>query len=174
MGGNTGGTCPLASEFDRVLFDTDDAGKRSIALRTREGRHAIAAESLSQGTLIALTLLTLAHLPQPPTLVGLEEPDRGLHPWLLRRVQDAIYRLAYPKDCGENRPPVQVIATTHSPYFLDLFKDHPEEISIANKTGDNVQFERLSDQSHMREILGDAPAGEIWYSGILGGVPTAP
>ncbi len=161
-------------EFDHVLFDNPSKGKRSIALRTREGRHKIAAESLSQGTLIALTLLTLAHLPEPPTLIGLEEPDRGLHPWLLRRVQDAIYRLAYPKDCGENRPPVQVIATTHSPYFLDLFKDHPEQIIIANKVGDNVQFARLSDQPHMREILGDAPVGEIWYSGILGGVPAAP
>jgi predicted ATPase len=161
-------------EFDRILFDTDDSGKRSIALRTREGRHKIAAASLSQGTLIALTLLTLAYLPQPPTLIGLEEPDRGLHPWLLRRVQDAIYRLAYPKDCGESRPPVQVIATTHSPYFLDLFKNHPEEIIVANKVDDNVQFERLSERPHAREILGDAPVGEIWYSGILGGVPTEP
>jgi predicted ATPase len=161
-------------EFDRILFDTDDSGKRLIALRTREGRHEIAAASLSQGTLIALTLLTLAYLRQPPTLIGLEEPDRGLHPWLLRRVQDAIYRLAYPKDCGESRPPVQVIATTHSPYFLDLFKDNPEEIIVANKVDDNVQFERLSERPHAREILGDAPVGEIWCSGILGGVPTEP
>jgi predicted ATPase len=161
-------------EFDRILFDTDDSGKRSIALRTREGRHEIAAADLSQGTLIALALLTLTHLPHPPTLVALEEPDQGLHPWLLRRVQDAIYRLAYPKDCGESRPPVQVIATTHSPYFLDLFKDHPEEIVIANKVGDNVQFERLSERPHAQEIIGDAPVGELWYSGILGGVPGAP
>jgi hypothetical protein len=29
----------------------------------------------------------------------------------------------------------------------------------------------LSEQPHIEEILGDAPLGEIWYTGILGGVP---
>ena len=64
-----------------------------------------------------------------------------------------------------------MIATTHSPYFLDLYKDHPEEIVIAQKTADGATLERLSDQPHIMEVLDDAPLGEVWYSGILGGVP---
>ena len=32
---------------------------------------------------------------------------------------------------GEKRPPIQVIATTHSPYLLDLYRDHPEEVVLA-------------------------------------------
>lgn len=159
-------------EFDRILFERPEDGKKAIALRTRDGHHAIPAKDLSQGTLLALALLTLAYLPDPPPLIGLEEPDRGIHPRLLRRVQDAIHRLSDPESCGEKREPVQVIATTHSPYFLDLFKDHPEEIVIAEKVGHEVRFERLSEREDIREILSDVPLGEAWYSGVLGGVPS--
>ena len=158
-------------EFDHILFDTPAEGQRSFFLRTRKGQHKISAVDLSQGTLLALTILTLGYLPETPFLVGIEEPDRGIHPRLLRQVQDALYRLSYPENFGEKREPVQVIATTHSPYFLDLYKDHPEEIVIAQKTAEGSRFERLSELPHVLDVLDDAPLGEIWYSGILGGVP---
>lgn len=161
-------------EFDRILFDRPNPGFKSIALRTREGGHKVPAADLSQGTLIALALLTLAYHPTPPSLIALEEPDRGVHPHLLRHVQDTLYRLSHPESCGEQRKAVQVIATTHSPYFLDLFKDNPEEIVVANKVGADVQFQRLSDQPHIKEYLEDAHLGDIWYTGILGGVPCRP
>jgi len=158
-------------EFDQVLFDTPGEGMRAFVLRTTEGWHRIPAADVSQGTLLALALLTLAYLPEPPPILGLEEPGRGIHPRLLRDVRDAMYRLAYPESFGEDRPPVQVIATTHSPYMVDLFRDHPEEIVIAEKTEDNVEFRRLSDLPNMEEILRDSHLGDAWYSGILGGVP---
>lgn len=121
-----------------------------------------------------LAILTLAYIPDPPPIVCLEEPDRGIHPRLLRDVRDAIYRLSYPENYGEKRDAVQVIATTHSPYLLDLFRDHPEEVVIANKVGQDVRFERLSDRDELDEILGDAQLGDAWYSGVLGGVPSHP
>ena len=158
-------------EFDRILFETPSAGHRAFLLRTRKGHNHIPARDLSQGTVLALAILTLAYLPDPPLLIGIEEPERGVHPRLLRHIQTALYRLSYPKQFGEDRQPVQVIATTHSPYFLDLYKDHPEEIVIAQKTADGAQFERLSDQPDIMEVLDDAPLGEVWYSGVLGGVP---
>ena len=158
-------------EFDRILFETTNTGLRGFALRMLRGHYKIHARDLSQGTLFALTILTLAYLPTPPAVIGLEEPDRGIHPRLLRDVQDALYRLAYPENYGETREPVQVIATTHSPYFLDLFRDHPEEVVLANKTDEGTKFERLSDQPNLNEILEDSHLGEVWYTGILGGVP---
>lgn len=158
-------------EFDRILFDTPGKGMRSFLLRTREGQHAITATDLSQGTVLSLTILTLAYLPDPPPIVCFEEPDRGIHPRLLRDVRDALYRLSYPEDYGDMRPPVQVIATTHSPYMLDLFRDHPEQIVIAEKTGREATFQRLIDRPDIDEILQDTPLGDAWYSGILGGVP---
>ena len=161
-------------EFDRILFDTPEVGARVILLRTREGRHAIPAKDLSQGTLLALAILTLAYIAPPPPIVCLEEPDRGIHPRLLREVQDAIYRLSFPENFGERREPSQVVATTHSPYFLDLYREHPEEIVIAQKMGQEAWFERLVDRPDVDEILRDAHLGDMWYSGILGGVPSVP
>ncbi|MFZ1073816.1 MAG: AAA family ATPase [Verrucomicrobiia bacterium] len=158
-------------EFNRILFETPFVGQRSIALRTRDGNHTIRANNLSQGTLIALALLTIAYLPDPPSIVCLEEPDRGLHPRLLRDLRDALYRLAYPEGSQEKRNPVQVVATTHNPYLLDLFREHPAEIVIAEKVGLESKFSRLSDRADLEEILGDAPLSEVWYSGVLGGVP---
>jgi predicted ATPase len=161
-------------EFDRILFDTPGSGRRGLLLRTREGHFQIPATELSQGTLLALAILTLTYIPNPPSIVCLEEPDRGIHPRLLCDVRDAMYRLSYPENYGEKRDPVQVIATTHSPYLLDLFKDHPEEVVIANKVDQDVRFERLSDRADIDEILGDTQLGDAWYSGVLGGVPSHP
>jgi len=159
-------------EFDRILIETPLTGLRAVLLRITETQHHIRAKEISQGTLLALALLTLAYLSDPPPILCLEEPDRGIHPRLLRDVRDAMYRLAYPEHFGEDRKPVQVIATTHSPYMLDLFRDHPEEIVIAHKEEGNVIFERLSDRPDLDEILQDTHLGDAWYSGILGGVPT--
>jgi predicted ATPase len=161
-------------EYDRVLFDTPQPGMRSFSLRTKAGGHAIPASELSHGTLLAVAMLTLAYLPTPPTIVCLEEPDHGIHPRLLRDVKDALSRLAYPEDLGEKRAPVQVIATTHSPYLLDLFRDEPENVVISQKVGLDSSFTRLSDRPDIDEILRDARLGEVWYSGILGGVPASP
>src|SRR5205823_724668 len=84
-------------EFDRILFETPAPGVRGFLLRPRSAPRPIPAAELSEGTLLALALLTLAHLPSPPSILLLEEPDRGIHPRLLREVQDALYRLAYPE-----------------------------------------------------------------------------
>ncbi len=159
-------------EFDRILFDRPNQGSKSVALRTRDGQHKVSAEDLSHGTLIALGLLTLAYHPNPPSLVALEEPDRGMHPHLLRQIKDTLYRLSHPDSCGERREAIQVIATTHSPYFLDLFRESPKEIVVANKVGLDVEFTRLADQRDFRDILGEAAIGEAWFSGVLGGVPS--
>ena len=158
-------------EFDAVLFDTPETGKRAFALRTRSGRHTIPASSVSDGTRLALAMLTLAYLPDPPSIVCLEEPDHGIHPRLLRDVRDTLYRLSYPEQFGEDRKPVCVVATTHSPYLLDLLRDHPEEVVIAQKVGLEATFERLSDRPDIEDILSDSHLGDVWYSGILGGVP---
>lgn len=161
-------------EFSRILFDTPDPGQRAFLLRTRDGQHRIPAASLSDGTLLALAYLALCYWPRLPMVLCFEEPDHGIHPRLLRHIQDAMYRLCYPEKFGEKRDPVQVIATTHAPYMLDLYREHPEEVVIASKKDLDVQFERLSDRPDIGEILGDASLGEVWFSGILGGVPVSP
>jgi predicted ATPase len=159
-------------EFDKVLFDTPSTGQKEIFLRDRVSQHRIPARDLSQGTLLALGILTVAYLPDPPPIAGFEEPDRGIHPRLLRDVRDALYRLAYPEDFGETRSPVQVIATTHSPYMLDLFRDHLDEVVIAEKKGNEARFEPLAQRPDIEKVLHEAQLSDAWYTGVLGGVPT--
>ena len=161
-------------EFDHITFERPSNSTKIFQLRTALGHHKYSACDLSQGTLFAVALLTLAYLKEPPAIVCFEEPDHGIHPRLLQNIRDAMYRLAYPKNFGGNREPVQVIATTHSPYLLDLYKEHPEEIVIAHKDEQGAHFELLSEKPHITELLEGAPLGDIWFSGILGGVPANP
>ena len=146
----------------------------SFALRLADPaeRSLVAPADLSQGTLYTLALLALAFDPTPPALVCVEELDRGIHPRLLREVRDILYRLSFPADHGLARSPTQVIATTHSPLLLDLFRDHPEEVVIAEKNGRAATFTRLSDRADLAQLLEEGGSlGDLWYSGILGGVP---
>lgn len=161
-------------EFDAVLFDTPQSGMRAIALRTRYGRHKIAAADLSSGTLMTLGLLTIAYGETAPRLIGIEEPELGIHPRLLRNVRDALFEMAYPAENGSDAPPRQVIVTTHSPYLLDLFRDVPECVVVAERGESGVQFARLSDRPDIDDILSNGPLGDAWYSGVLGGVPIEP
>jgi predicted ATPase len=159
----------ILPEFSAVEL-REDAGRVELALRL-EGEGILPVHELSQGTLYLVALLALAFDPNPPAVMCLEEVDRGMHPRTLREVRDALYRLSYPAAFGMKRGPVQIIATTHSPYLIDLFRDHPEEVVIAQKQGRAAHFERLSDRADLPELLANGSLGDMWYSGILGGVP---
>ena len=158
-------------EFDQILFETPGSGTRAFLLRTRQGGHKIPAGNLSQGTLFLIAILAIAYGQAPPPIVCFEDPDRGIHPRLLPEIRDALYRLSHPEMVGAQRQAVQVIATTHSPYFLDVYREHPEAIVVAEKTDDGARFERLADREELAELLRDTHLGDAWYSGVLGGVP---
>jgi predicted ATPase len=131
----------------------------------------VPAANLSQGTLTVLALLSIALAPQRPGLLCLEELERGIHPRLLRDVRDTLYRLSFPADWGDtDGRPVQVLATTHSPYVLDLFVDTPEDVILATREEGAASFKRLTDVPELREMLQNGRLGDLWYSGILGGV----
>lgn len=161
-------------EYTDIMAEQDEVGRAHLRLRLEDGGEVIGAEDLSQGSLYTLALFALAYDPTPPAVVCVEELDRGLHPRLLREVRDAMYRLSHPETVGLNRPPVQVVATTHSPYLLELFRDHPEEVVIAQKHGRAAYFTRLCDRPDLKELMEGASLGDLWYSGILGGVPDEP
>jgi predicted ATPase len=167
----------LSNELTRILPENvaieladRDGGLVGLALRLSDGA-LVAAENLSQGTLYLLAMLALAFEPAPPSLLCIEEVDRGIHPRLLREVRDVLYRLSYPASAGLAARPTQIIATTHSPYLLDLFREHPEEIVLAHKRGAEAHFERLADRTDLHELLREGSLGDMWFSGILGGVP---
>ncbi|HUR60648.1 MAG TPA: AAA family ATPase [Opitutaceae bacterium] len=167
----------LTAELLRVMpeFQSIEIVERAddrveLGLRLGEGE-LVGASELSQGMLYLLAILALAFDPDPPRVLCLEEIDRGIHPRMLREVRDALYRLSHPASYQLARPPVQIITTTHSPYFIDLFREHPEEIVISQKRGRAAHFERLADRPDLAELLTEGSLGDMWFSGILGGVP---
>lgn len=171
----TGAIHQAAPEFDDIGFDGADDGQKTFKLRRTGTRSYIPARFLSEGTLYMVALRALAYQPELPTILCIEEPDRGIHPRLYRQIRDTLQRLAYPKDFGETRPAVQIIATTHSPYFLNEFTDHPEQVVVCEKDEwHRVQFRNLGDDPTARAILDDALIGDAWAAGALGGVPNSP
>lgn len=161
----------LFPEYADFFLQSHPDGRVSPAFTLIGNVGVVDAENLSQGTLHVLAVLALAYAPRPPSVICIEEIDRGVHPRMLREIRDAFYRLSYPETGGLKRPPVQVIATTHSPYLLDLFRDHPEEIVLTQKHGREARFERLSDRADLAGLLEEGSLGDLWFSGILGGVP---
>lgn len=160
----------IMPEFRSLELREDADGRVEFGLELVENGLVEAGE-LSQGALYLLGVLALAFNPTPPHVLCIEEVDRGMHPRTLREMRDALYRLSYPKAFGLDRPPVQVITTSHSPYFIDLFREHPEEVVISHKHGRAAEFSRLSDRADLPELLREGSLGDMWFSGILGGVP---
>ena len=165
----------IVAEFRRILPEyrsiatevAPDGTCRLVAGLEGEER-LLGAHELSQGTLVLLGLLVLTQARPLPAILCLEEIDRGIHPRLLREIRDVLYRMSYPEG---GQPAAQILTTTHSPYLLDLFREQLEEVIVAQKRGAEATFERLSEREDLREAIGNASLGDLWYSGILGGVP---
>ncbi|MBI5692006.1 MAG: AAA family ATPase [Verrucomicrobia bacterium] len=160
----------ILPEFQGLELAAQPDGRVGFSLRLAEGE-VIPAEELSQGTLYLIAVLALTFNPEPPRVLCIEEVDRGIHPRMLREIRDALYRLSHPGDGKDASEGVQIVATTHSPYFIDLFRDHPEEVVISQKVGRAARFERLSDRPDLPELLQEGSLGDMWFSGILGGIP---
>lgn len=160
----------MLPEFEGLELIEHADDQVEFALRLAEDG-VVPAQELSQGMLYLLGVLALSFEPHPGTILCIEEVDRGIHPRTLREIRDLLYRLSYPASFGSDRPPVQIITTTHSPYFIDLFRDHPEEVVISHKHGRAAQLSRLSDRLDLADLMKDGNLGDMWFSGILGGVP---
>lgn len=103
----------LMPNVDGIEVDISDLGE--VELRLKENGIAIPARVLSEGTLRLLGLLALTGTDNPPSLVGFEEPENGVHP---RRIQ-LIAELLNTRSRG----PSQYIVTTHSPLLPDMLPD---------------------------------------------------
>lgn len=167
----TAETVRLFPEFESVGLSRLADGRERLC-GTLIGEVAdVWGESLSQGMLHTIAIIALSLSAAPPSVVCIEEVDRGVHPRMLREIRDALYRLSYPQSYHLDRRASQVVVTTHSPYLLDLFREHPEEVIVTQKHGREAHFERLSDRPDLPQLLEEGALGDLWFSGIIGGVP---
>ncbi len=103
-----------------------------VELDLREGEKRISARVLSEGTLRILGLLALVSAEVPPTLIGFEEPENGVHP---RRIQ----RIARFLETRMRLEDVQFIVTTHSSLLPDLVP--AESLYVCRKVNGNTEIE---------------------------------
>ncbi len=167
--------CDLVPVFSDVDSDPLQQGQHSLRFQDRWQPDVwYSPAEVSDGTMLLLAFLTLQYQQPSVDIIGVEEPERGLHPYLLGQLIDFFRKLSE----GKIGPkPVQVILATHSAELLEHVR--PEEvrfISRDTKSG-NVLAEKVdtstqdwkSTYEEYRSSLGD-----VWLSGGLGGVPGAP
>ncbi len=129
---------------------------KALSFTLESGRDLPAAQA-SDGLLLVLAYLTLLHLPEPPGLLLVEEPENGIHP---KRLPDVIRVLRELTERGGT----QVLATTHSPHVLDCFE--PEEVTICARRADGtVATRKLSEAEKVQKERGVFTLGEIWAAG---------
>jgi predicted ATPase len=89
-----------------------------IRLLVREEGNIIPARLASAGTLRVAGLLAVIAGGTQDTLLGLEEPENGVHPARLELLSEILH-----DQTGRNSH--QIIMNTHSPILADLFtRDH--------------------------------------------------
>jgi len=95
----------------------------NLGLRDSFSKYIVPAMDVSDGTLRILALLTALYEINTPDIICLEEPENGIHPWLLHKIVELLNRLSQDGIAGH---PVQFIVTTHSVSLLNYLK--PEQI----------------------------------------------
>lgn len=122
-----------------------------------QGAKAVPAHHASQGTLIALALLTVLHAPERRGLVLLDDFDQSLHP----RAQMELVRMIKELLALDEFKDIQIIATTHSPFVLDEVSPS-EVIAFALRDDGTVAAKPLSEHPDAPRVNGSLKAGELW------------
>ena len=142
---------PLALNEDKIRLEW----------RHRASDAYFDAASLSDGTLRFIALATLLLQPKrlQPSVILLDEPELGLHPYAIALLASMVKQASVE---------TQIVLATQSPILLDYFD--PEDVLVADRVDGATQFNRLkSDQ--LAEWLEDYSLGQLWEKNELGGRP---
>jgi predicted ATPase len=119
------------------------------------------ASSFSDGTLrfIALATLFLQPVELRPSVILVDEPELGLHPFAIELLASLI------KQASKE---TQVIAATQSSLLLDQFD--PEDVLVADRVDGATTIKRLEPEP-LAEWLKEYSLGQLWEKGELAGRP---
>jgi predicted ATPase len=139
-------------------------GRLLLQIKDAPFERPILAKFASDGTLKMLSYLTLLYDPEPPPLIGIEEPENYLHPRLLQDVAE---------ECRNATERTQIMVTTHSPFFVNGLR--PEEVWILFR--DERGYTKAvcaKDIGGISEFIAEgAKLGDLWLEGYFGvGDPT--
>jgi predicted ATPase len=116
--------CKMFPDIKAFGLRTDWRGVR-LTFRTDRSEDLIPAPQESDGVLLATFLFWRLYTANSSMKVCLEEPENGLHPFLLAERFQALKNFAYGK---AGFPGVQLLVATHSPEFLRAVKAHPQAL----------------------------------------------
>lgn len=162
-------------ETRMIHFEHEESVERNVILDGAElrfdfvGATDIAASEVSEGTLVALGVLTMAHQSADQRLILLDDIERALHPRAQRELIGMLRRII------ADNPQLQIIATSHSPYLIDEFE--PEEVIVFAQRKDGTSAARpLSEHPRVEQALEVLTTGEFlaaeeeaWVTGESGG-----
>ena len=142
---------PLALNEDNIRLEWRHAGSDVY----------FDASSLSDGSLrfIALTTLLLQPVSLRPSIILLDEPELGLHPYAITLLASLLKQASMES---------QVIVATQSPILLDHF--NPEDVLVAERVNGATELRRLDGEA-LRVWLEDYSLGQLWEKNELGGRP---
>lgn len=140
--------------------DADPMADGRLLLRIKDAPFAepILAKFASDGTLKMLAYLTVLHDPDPPQLIGIEEPENQLHPRLLSELVE---------ECRIVTSNTQLMVTTHSPFFVDGLR--PDELWVLYRDAEGFsQAVRASEMQGVSEMVKTgANLGQLWMEGYF-------
>lgn len=134
--------------------------KERMPYRGRNGSFILPVPSwmLSEGTRRITAILALLVRNPRPSILGIEEIENGLDPWVTLRLVDAL------RDAANEG--TQVILTTHSPWLLD--NCNIDDIISVRRTQGDTRYERFRDLEAVREFDPRIPPGTRYVNLSLG------
>jgi len=153
----------IAPWFGDFVLEPAELNENKMLLRwqERDSDLVFGPHTLSDGTLRAIALVALLLQPEAelPSLMAIDEPELGLHPFAL----DAIAGLLQAASVH-----CQVVLATQSPRLVDLCE--PEDVVVVEREGEESTFVR-EDEVKLKDWLERYSLGELWEKNVIGGGP---
>jgi energy-coupling factor transporter ATP-binding protein EcfA2 len=127
---------------------------QEVVLDMNTGKR-IPAHAISEGTMLALGLLTVLMNPNQPNLVLLDDVEQGLHPTAQRDL------IAVFKEILQDNSNLQIIFSTHSPYIVDQLI--PSQVHVLSNNNLGVtRCKRLDEHPDVEWAKQTLTTGEFW------------
>lgn len=160
----------LVPGFENLRIATPTADTREVLFEV-EGGLLMPASLASVGVRLLLFIVVLVHLPRPPRIILLEEPENGVHP---RRLEEIMQMLHQATQGAYGGRPSQVILTTHSPYLLDHVDLDRDQVLVFSREPDGSRTARPVDAQRMKTFLDEFMLGEVWFNQSEAGLVAKP
>jgi predicted ATPase len=150
----------VAPYIEKFILEPSRLDENEIALRwvdKGDTESNFSAYQLSDGTLRFIALATLLMQPTPPSVIIIDEPELGLHPF-------AIGKLAGMIKSTSNKS--QIIVATQSPGLISKFE--PEDVIVMDRSVEENQtvFSRLNSDD-LNVWFEKFTLGDLWEQNII-------